>query len=330
MSKLRKSDAVAGRRDSRRMQVLMVEDFDVPPQSAEDDSCRRRDNGASDSDVENCSDVADERPCRSSIDDDVHWPLGVLQEQFQILQERIVDEVRRVMREEFYEMRMSRSGADIPESRRAVTTPAGGRAHVCCRAYAQCMSVSFKRSPLPLGAQMATPPESPAPGSPVPPTSFDGQFKAFAKFGDSKSTGDAITLSNSDKWFKQAKVIDGKKITTTDTGIYFKQVAKTKKALNLKEYQQFLEVIGKNKKVEVEEIKDKLSTCGPPATTRTTPVATGGAVARLTDHTKYTGTHKQRFDEAGKGRGKEGRQDVAADSGYVSGYKDEGNYNKTH
>ncbi|KAK8763315.1 hypothetical protein V5799_034079 [Amblyomma americanum] len=180
MSKLRKSDAVAGRRDSRRMQVLMVEDFDVPPPSAEDDSCRRRDNGASDSDVENCSDVADERPCRSSIDDDVHWPLGVLQEQFQILQERIVDEVRRVMREEFYEMRMS----------------------------------------------MATPPESPAPGSPVPPTSFDGQFKAFAKFGDSKSTGDAITLSNSDKWFKQAKVIDGKKITTTDTGIYFKQVAK--------------------------------------------------------------------------------------------------------
>ncbi|KAH7979926.1 hypothetical protein HPB49_012044 [Dermacentor silvarum] len=58
------------------------------------------------------------------------------------------------------------------------------------------------------------------------------------------------------------------------------------------------------------------------------PVATGGAVARLTDHTKYMGTHKQRFDEAGKGRGKEGRQDVPSESGYVSGYKDEGNYNK--
>ncbi|KAH7984768.1 hypothetical protein HPB52_023887 [Rhipicephalus sanguineus] len=264
MSKVRKTDAApVPRRDSRRMQVLMVEDFDVAPSSVEEDAPRRRevDNGgvvvASDSDVEeNCSDAGDERPCRSTVAvDEIHWPLGVLQEQFHILQERIVDEVRRVMREEFYEMRMS----------------------------------------------MATPPESPAPGSPVPPTSFDGQFKAFAKFGDSKSTGDAITLSNSDKWFKQAKVIDGKKITTTDTGIYFKQVAKTKKALNLKEYQQFLE-----------------------------PVATGGAVARLTDHTKYTGTHKQRFDETGKGRGKEGRQDVPADSGYVSGYKDEGNYNKTH
>ncbi|KAH9362411.1 hypothetical protein HPB48_020179 [Haemaphysalis longicornis] len=260
------------RRDARRMQVLMAEDFVSDVATAEADN-----GGASESDAEeNCS--ADERTCRPTADDEIHWPLGVIQEQFHILQERIVDEVRRVMREEFYDMRMS----------------------------------------------MATPPESPAPGSPVPPTSFDGQFKAFAKFGDSKSTGDAITLSNSDKWFKQAKVIDGKKITTTDTGIYFKQVA------NLKEYQQFLEVIAKNKKVDVEEIKDKLSTCGPPATTRTTPVATGGAVARLTDHTKYTGTHKQRFDEAGKGRGKEGRQDVPAESGYVSGYKDEGNYSKTH
>ncbi|GFW34119.1 tubulin polymerization-promoting protein homolog [Trichonephila clavipes] len=55
--------------------------------------------------------------------------------------------------------------------------------------------------------------------------SFKDQFKLFAKFGDSKSTGEAITLSNSDKWMKQAKVID-KKLTTTDTGIYYKMVAK--------------------------------------------------------------------------------------------------------
>lgn len=79
--------------------------------------------------------------------------------------------------------------------------------------------------------------------SPVPPTkpgannnngsgpnptdsSFEQNFRAFAKFGECKSTGDAITLTNSDKWFKQAKVIDGKKITTVDTGIYFKKIAK--------------------------------------------------------------------------------------------------------
>lgn len=53
--------------------------------------------------------------------------------------------------------------------------------------------------------------------------SFLTNFKAFSKFGDPKSDGKLITLSQSDKWMKQAKVIDGKKITTTDTGIYFKK-----------------------------------------------------------------------------------------------------------
>lgn len=54
-------------------------------------------------------------------------------------------------------------------------------------------------------------------------TSFKAQFKAFSKFGDTKSDGRYITLTQSDKWMKQAKVVDGKKITTTDTGIYFKK-----------------------------------------------------------------------------------------------------------
>lgn len=53
--------------------------------------------------------------------------------------------------------------------------------------------------------------------------SFVASFKAFSKFGDTQSNGKLITLSQSDKWMKQAKVIDNKKITTTDTGIYFKK-----------------------------------------------------------------------------------------------------------
>lgn len=52
------------------------------------------------------------------------------------------------------------------------------------------------------------------------------QFEAFAKFGDKAADGKTIKLSQSDKWFKQAKVIDGKKITTTDTGIAFKKISK--------------------------------------------------------------------------------------------------------
>ena len=52
------------------------------------------------------------------------------------------------------------------------------------------------------------------------------QFEAFAKFGDKSADGKTIKLSQSDKWFKQAKVIDPKKLSTTDTGIAFRKISK--------------------------------------------------------------------------------------------------------
>ena len=58
------------------------------------------------------------------------------------------------------------------------------------------------------------------------PPSLKDQFTAFSKFGDATSDGKQITLSNCDKWMKQAHVIDGKKITTTDTSIAFKKLFK--------------------------------------------------------------------------------------------------------
>lgn len=54
------------------------------------------------------------------------------------------------------------------------------------------------------------------------------------------------------------------------------------------------------------------------------------AVDRLTDTSKYTGSHKERFDESGKGKGIEGRKDLDANDGYVGGYKHKGTYDKTH
>ena len=79
-------------------------------------------------------------------------------------------------------------------------------------------------APTPPAEQTSPPANQPTPN--VTSNGFEELFKIFAKWGDHKSVGDCITLSNSDKWFKQAKVIDGKKVTTVDTGIYFKQIAK--------------------------------------------------------------------------------------------------------
>lgn len=60
----------------------------------------------------------------------------------------------------------------------------------------------------------------------------------------------------------QAKVIDGKKITTTDTGIAFKKLKSPK--LGIVDYKKFLEDLAKTKKIELDEIKGKLTNCGLP------------------------------------------------------------------
>ncbi|KAK2585873.1 hypothetical protein KPH14_010465 [Odynerus spinipes] len=169
------------------------------------------------------------------------------------------------------------------------------------------------------------------PGSPASPAgSFLASFKAFSKFGDPKSDGKLITLSQSDKWMKQAKVIDGKKITTTDTGIYFKKHKSTK--LGIDQYKAFLEELAKSKKVDLTEMKNKMATCGAPGLTSGTSGAGKAAstVDRLTDVSKYTGSHKQRFDQSGKGKGIAGRKDLPDQSGYVQGYQNKDTYNKAH
>jgi hypothetical protein len=45
---------------------------------------------------------------------------------------------------------------------------------------------------------------------------------------------------------------------------------------------------------------------------------------------KYTGSHKERFDDTGKGKGKAGRVDLVQNTGYVGAYKNEGTYDKVH
>jgi len=50
-----------------------------------------------------------------------------------------------------------------------------------------------------------------------------------------------------------------------------------------------------------EEIKEKLSKAAPKAHGTTKTSATGG-VAKMTDTSKYTGSHKERFDAEGKGK----------------------------
>lgn len=99
---------------------------------------------------------------------------------------------------------------------------------------------------------------------------FKEQFKAFSKFGDTKSDGKLITLSQSDKWMKQAKVID-RKITTTDTAIHFKKLKSLK--VTFSDFNKFLEDLATTRKVDLAEIKQKMATCGAPGVAQITNVS---------------------------------------------------------
>uniref|UniRef100_A0A7E4VV53 TPPP family protein n=1 Tax=Panagrellus redivivus TaxID=6233 RepID=A0A7E4VV53_PANRE len=162
------------------------------------------------------------------------------------------------------------------------------------------------------------------------------QWETFTKFGSSTAT--EMTGKNFDKWLKDAGIIDGKTVTTTVTGIAFSKVAGPKKRTNFAETKQVLvnvasEKAQKTKKdvqEELDEIIEKLSKLEAPTVNSAAKANTGGVYSRLTDHTKYTGAHKERFDAEGKGKGKAGREESKDTTGYVGAYKNAGTYDKAH
>ncbi|VDL61550.1 unnamed protein product [Hymenolepis diminuta] len=88
-----------------------------------------------------------------------------------------------------------------------------------------------------------------------------------------------------------------------------------------------------DKETAISEIKSKIAN-GHPESHGVATVSNDKITARLTDHKAYTGTHKERFDpETGKGRGKEGRENIPdkkAQQGYVGNYKNMDTYDKMH
>lgn len=93
---------------------------------------------------------------------------------------------------------------------------------------------------------------------------LDQQFINFSKFGDTKADGKTIMLSQIDKWFKQANIFD-KKLTPTDTGITFNKYKS--KTITFPMFVAFLEDLAGQKKMQSDDLKQKLMDCGPPGVT---------------------------------------------------------------
>jgi len=159
--------------------------------------------------------------------------------------------------------------------------------------------------------------------------SLQSTFNAFA----TKGSGKEQTTADFTKWCKDANVF-GKTCNSNHVDISFAKVKpKTGKTITFNELDALITEMAKKYKDDhklddagaKEEIMTKLMNATPKAHGTTKTSATGG-VAKMTDTSKYTGSHKERFDESGKGKGAAGRADTVENSGYVGAYKGEGSY----
>lgn len=170
--------------------------------------------------------------------------------------------------------------------------------------------------------------------TPIEITALEESFRRFAIHGDTRATGKEMHGKNWSKLCKDCGVIDGKNITLTDVDIVFSKVKK--KTVRTITYDEFKVALGelarkKYKEKSGEEAEAevfKLIEGKGPVIAGVTRAVASPTVSRLTDTTKFTGSHKERFDGTGRGKGKAGRVDIVDTSGYVSGYKHKGSYEK--
>lgn len=161
--------------------------------------------------------------------------------------------------------------------------------------------------------------------------SLSATFKVFA----TKADGKEATSKDVTRWCKDAGVF-GKNCTSNNLDIAFSAV-KTKGKPNITADQmpalikKIAASYAKDHKLKDEEaatkITEKLSATEKAAHGVTKTSKTGN-VGGMTDASKYTGAHKERFDADGKGKGVAGRADIADNSGYVGNYKGEGTHGK--
>ncbi|CAK1554724.1 unnamed protein product [Leptosia nina] len=94
---------------------------------------------------------------------------------------------------------------------------------------------------------------------------LEGQFYEFSRMLDNKRDGTTITLYRSDFWMRQAKLMEDRKLTMTDTGVLFYKFSKSE--LNWDEWMEFLSELCALKDMDEEKVQEALTNCGLPGQT---------------------------------------------------------------
>jgi len=150
-------------------------------------------------------------------------------------------------------------------------------------------------------------------------------FDYYANFGSGSRGSDQLDIAKFGKMCKETGVFDSR-FTNTDTDLIFKKVLpKGERKMRIDDFQQALvlmaaakygsEAGSESKKVSklVNQMANNLPGGGSDA-------KKPAIFDRLTDTRLYTGSHKNRFDEDGNGRGMEGRDIGAKGSGHIASH----------
>jgi len=156
-------------------------------------------------------------------------------------------------------------------------------------------------------------------------------YRSFCAFGAEK--GGAAPLMEGAKFAKLCRDLNllDRSVTPTDVDIIFSKVKpKTERKINFSQFNEALRQLAEKKfpgdPDALEKMQEMVIQGKGPIAHGVTKAVKSAAVERLTDASKYTGSHRERFDEGGRGKGILGRKEIVDTSGYVTGYKDKGNY----
>ncbi|CAF0893540.1 unnamed protein product [Rotaria sp. Silwood1] len=166
-------------------------------------------------------------------------------------------------------------------------------------------------------------------------------FDKYSKFGKTQAQltdhhGLRIGSAGIQKMMKDCSLIDTKytsqlldndiarvlgKLTIGSNETKSIHYPKGTKTFEIKGFKALIDRIAESKGVTHDEILAKINANEGPSLNHVTETTNKEITDRMTDTTHYTGTHKERFDEEGYGKGKEGRSDDIEATGYVQGFK---------
>jgi hypothetical protein len=142
--------------------------------------------------------------------------------------------------------------------------------------------------------------------------SLEDVYASFANFGKGVNGASGMDGKAWAKFCKDSKLTNSK-FTPTDVDLIFANTKVKPKSERKITYDQFLialDLVAEKKGSSAEAIIASIIKAGGPTTNNTQKTDTGGIVSKLTDTSLYTGAHKSRFDDSGKGLGMDGRDSI--------------------